>query len=140
MPRWARFLSCTLTGLLCSVVGFLVVADWVERKPNFWAEVVNFLGTTEFLSLILLFLCLTAMTMFVGRAGVNYYGIAGGPAGFLAGGLIAMAYGAFLVSTYAADWGGLTIALQKVWPAAALFVLPFAVSGAIANWLWDRLE
>lgn len=140
MPRWARFLSCTLTGLLFSVVGFLLLADSVERKPNFWAEVVNFLGTIEFLSLVLLFILLTALTILLGRIGVNLYGMADGPAGFLAGGLVAMAHGAFLVSTYAADWGGLTIALQKVWPAAALFVLPFALSGAVANWLWDRLE
>jgi len=139
MPRWARFLSCILTGLLCSLVGFLVLADHVERKPNFWAEVVNFLGTSEFLSLVLLFMLLTTLTILLGRIGVNLYGIAGGPAGFLAGGLIAMAYGAFLVSTYSADWGGLAIALQKVWPAAALFVLLFALSGAVANWLWDRL-
>lgn len=139
MPRWARFLSCTLTGLLISLTSFLMAAYWYEGGGTFWAQVAAFLVTSEFVNLVLLFGFLTAFTVLLGRAAANLYGMAGGAAGFVAGAGVSLAYGAFLISAQSADWGGLMPALQRVWPAVGYFVLPFALGGTVATWLWERL-
>lgn len=140
MPRWARFLSCSLTGLLLSLIGFFVAAGWWEGEAGFWESVVTFLPTPEFWYTVLLFGLLATVSLLLGRIAVNLYGLAGSTGGFFAGGLVAVAYGAFLVSSHLGDWGGLSAAVQKAWPTGAVFAAPFALSGAVTVWLWDRLE
>lgn len=140
MPRWARFLSCSLTGLLLCLIGFVLTAYWWEGNANYWPLLFNFMATRDFLYLLSLFGLLSAVALLLGRIAVNLYGMADGLAGLLMGALVALAYTSFLISLHAADWGGWSYSLQKSWPAAVLFALPFAISGAFTTWLWERLD
>jgi hypothetical protein len=141
MPRWARFLSCSLTGLLLCLIGFLLTAYWWEgNATTYWPLLLNFMAMPDFWSLVSLFGLLCAGALLLGRIAVHLYGMAGAMAGLLCGALVALAYAAFLISLHAADWGGWSPSLQKSWPSAALFALPFALSGAFTTWLWERLD
>lgn len=139
MPRWARFLSCTFTGLLLSVAGVLVAAYWYEGGGRFWVDLFDFFATPAFWSLIWLFVLLAAFSLLAGRVFVAIYGMADGVAGLLGGGLVAMAYASFLVASQAPDWGGFAASLGKAWPASLYFAAPFALAGGVTTWLWDRL-
>lgn len=140
MPRWARFLSCVVTGLLLALPGFLTAAWWREGGPDFWRDLMDFMGTTGFWSLVWLFVLLSALTVLLGRITANLYGVSGGLAGLLAGAVLALAYAAFLVAAHAPEWGGLAGSLQKSWPSAPLFAAPVGLAGAFTGWLWDRLD
>lgn len=140
MPRWARFLSCSFTGLLLSLTGLLVVAYWWEGGAGFWGSLLDFAATQEFWYLVLLLGLFAAVTLVAARAAVHVYGFAGPVAGFLAGGAVAVSYTAFIISTHTADWGGVTPGLHKVWPSGGLLAAAFAVTGSFTAWLWDRLD
>lgn len=140
MPRWARFLSCSFTGLLLSLTGFVLAAYAQERTPRFWSGMQEFLTTPEFWSLVWLFALLTATGLLGGRILANLWGLAGSLAGFLSGAALALCYVAFLLATHLPEWGGWRGALPRVWPAAAWVTLPFALSNAFISWLWERLD
>lgn len=140
MPRWARFVSCTFTGLLLSLVGFLMTAYWYEGGPTYWESLLDFLATPGFYSLVLLVTLMAAVTLVVGRLAANLCGFSDTIAGLLAGGVVAAAYCVLLVSMNASEWGGLGVATQRAWPAAGVFSAPFALAGAFTAWLWDRLD
>lgn len=139
MPRWARFLSCTLTGLVLSLVGFLLAAYATERAPYFWSGLRGFLATPQFRDLCLLFGLFAAAALAVGRLLTHLSGLSGIQAGFLAGGMLALCYVAFLLASQVPIWGGWAGAWPRIWPAALWMALPFAVAGAFQNWLWERL-
>jgi hypothetical protein len=140
MPRWARFLSCSFTGLLLSLAGFCLAAYWWEGGAGYWRSLLDFAATPDFWYLVLLFGLFAGFTLVAARVAVHTYGFAGGVAGFLAGGTVAAVYVAFLISSHAGDWGGAAVGLARVWPAGGVFAAPFAVAGAVTTWLWDRLD
>lgn len=140
MPRWVRFLSCTFTGLALSLVGALLAAGWWEGGAGFGPALLNFLSTAAFWYLVGLFGLLAMITLLLGRIAVNLYGLADAVGGVLAGALVALVYGAFLVATHASDWGGMLVALQRSWLPALIFTLPVALSGGFTGWLWQRLD
>jgi hypothetical protein len=140
MPRWARFLSCSFTGWLLIMVGFIMSAYWFEGGATYWESLLAFLTTPGFYGLVLLFALMAAIMLVVSRIAVNLYGFGDALAGGLSGALMAVVYAAFLIANYQQDWGGLAIALQRAWPAAFAFAAPFALSGAFTTWLWDRLD
>lgn len=140
MPRWVRFLSCSLTGLLVSLTGFLLTAWWWEGGPRYWAQVMDFIPTGAFLGLVTLFGVVVVVTLVLARLMVGVYDLGGAFAGLLSGLLVALAYAVFLVSSHLENWGGLLLGVRKAWPDAAVFGLPFAFAGAVVTWLWDRLD
>jgi len=139
MPRWARFLSCTFTALLLSLCGFLLAAYLTEHAPHFWSGLQAFLATADFWSLVLLFGLMAAAGLMSARAVVNLYGLPDPLSGFLAGSAPAVCYVALLLASQLSAWGGWHGAWPRVWPAAVWLILPFALAGAVANWLWARL-
>lgn len=140
MPRWARFLSCSFTSLIVSLVGFLLAANWYEGGPRFWPQLMDFFSTNAFWSLVWLFALLGAVTLVIARIAVNLYGLPDSVAGLLAGGAIALVYATFLIASHVGDWGGVALGVQRTWVAGALFAVPFATAGAFTTWLWDRLD
>lgn len=140
MPRWARFLSCSLTGLLLCLIGFLLTAYWWEGNAGYWQLLLNFMAMTGFWYLVSLFGVLCAAALLLGRIAVNLYGMPDAMGGLIAGALVALVYAVFLISLHAEDWGGWSNSLQKSWPSAALFAMPFALTGAFTTWLWERLD
>lgn len=139
MPRWARFLSCTITGLLMSLVGIVLTAYAQERIPRFWSSLQEYLVTPEFWSLVWLFALLSAVGLVMSRVVCNLSGLPASFAGFLTGGAVAFCYVAFLLAGHLPEWGGWAAAWPRIWPAAGYLALPFAVGGGAANWLWERL-
>lgn len=137
MPRWARFLSCSFTGFLVSLVGLFVAAYLYEGNSAFWQGAINFAGSPAFWSLAGLVGLLMVGALLLARLLVRLYRLTGGLAGLLSGAALALLYATFLVATHAWDWGGF---LHKAWPAALVFALPFALAGGFATWLWDRLD
>lgn len=140
MPRWARFLSCSLTGLLISLTGFVLAAYGQERATGFWGGMQEFLTTPEFWSLVWLCALIAGAALLLGRIVANLWGWAAGLSGFLAGGALALCYVAFLLASHLDEWGGWRAALPRIWPASAWLSLPFALAGAFATWLWEQLE
>ncbi|HYG57369.1 MAG TPA: hypothetical protein VD902_04820 [Symbiobacteriaceae bacterium] len=140
MPRWARFLSCSFTGLLLAVVGFLVAAYWWEGDARYWQAAVDFAASPAFWYLTAVFALLMAVSLVVARLAVRLYRMPSVPAGVLSGALVALGYTLFLVSTHADTWGGVLPGLYKLWPAAAVFAAPFALSAGFTAWLWERLD
>jgi hypothetical protein len=140
MPRWVRFLSCSFTGLLLSLTGLLLVAYWWEGGAGFWRSLPDFATTPDFWHVVLLMGLCAAVTLLMARLAVHVYGFAGPVAGFLAGGAVALAYAAFLVSTHTGEWGGVGPGLHRAWPSGGLLAAAFGVAGAFTTWLWDRLD
>jgi hypothetical protein len=140
MPRWARFLSCSLTGLLLSLSGFLLAACAQERTTRFWSGLQAFLTTPEFWSLVWLFALVAALSLLVGRVLVHLWGLPASVGGFLSGGALALCYIAFLLAGQVPEWGGWAAAWPRIWPALGWISLPFALSGSLTNWLWERLD
>ncbi len=140
MPRWARFLSCSFTGLLTSLTGFLSAAYWLEGGAGFWQGVVNYMAEPDFWYTVTLFGLLAAVTLIVARVVVHIYGTGDMAAGLVAGGVVGSAYAAFLLALHAPEWGGLSLSMQRQWVAGAFFTAPFAASGGLIAWLWDRLD
>lgn len=139
MPRWARFLSCTVTGTLLSCGGVLLAAAAAERSPGFWRAFQAFAVTPAFWGMLLLFGALSAGVVAAGRALVHLYGLPAETAGATGGAALAACYLAALVSGHLQAWGGWEGTLPRLWPAALWLALPFAASGAAAGWLWNRL-
>ncbi|MFZ5816661.1 MAG: hypothetical protein ACOY93_15430, partial [Bacillota bacterium] len=77
MPRWARFLSCSFSGLLLALTGLLLAAYGQERSPRFWAGLQEFLTTPEFWSLVWLFALLVALSLVGGRVLARLWGLEG---------------------------------------------------------------
>lgn len=140
MPRWARFLSCSFTCLLLSLIGFLLTAYWWEGGRHYWSRVMEFFATTEFLYLAFLFGLLSAATLVTARMAAKVYSLPGPLAGLVAGALVSLIYMAFILSTHAETWGGFAPGLQRLWPSMAPFAAPFAIAGALTSWLWERLD
>lgn len=140
MPRWVRFLSCSFTGLLLALTGFFLAAYWWEGGAGYWQAVITFMSTPAFWYLAALSALLVAVSLFLGRLAVYLYGLPNGIAGLLAGFLVAAGYTLFLLSAHAESWGGMVGGLQKNWPSAAIFALPFTLSAGFTGWLWDRLD
>jgi hypothetical protein len=140
MPRWARFLSCTFTGLLIAFIGLLQTAYWYEGSEGYWYRLLGFVTTSAFWYLAALFGLLASGGLLLGRLAVNIYMAPPAFAGLCAGALVAAAYALFLISSHAPQWGGVASGLQKSWPAALYFLAPFAGAGAFTTWLWDRLD
>lgn len=140
MPRWARFVSCTMTGLLLSLTGFLAVASWWEGGQGYWLQLLGFLGRAEFWSLVWLFTLLSAGSIIGARGVVHLNGLSDGWAGLAAGSAVGLICVAFLVAAHAPDWGGLLASVARTWPDGPLFAAPVALSGAITSWLWARLD
>lgn len=140
MPRWARFLSCSFTGLLLTLCGFFLAAHWFEGRPGYWRGLLDYLTTPAFWSLVLLFGLLSGVGLIIARVAVNLYGLPDAVAGLVSGALVAVVYAAFLLAAHAPEWGGTAVGLHKAWPAGAVFALPFALAGAFTTWLWDRLD
>lgn len=139
MPRWARFFSCGLTAVLLSLAGLALSARYREGGPDFWRQMWEFIATPEFRSLLLLCAVLSGGALVLGRALGRVYGLAAAPSGFVAGAVVAGCYVSFLVASRAAEWGGWQAALMRAWPDGLFLALPFAVAGAVAGWLWERL-
>lgn len=140
MPRWARFLSCSFTGLLLSLSGFLFSAAWWEGGTRFWPSLLLFVAQPGFWYLTSLFWLLAGLTLLTARLSANLYELPGSVAGLGAGVLTAIGLAAFLTAVHAAEWGGWGVSLRKAWPGLLVFVLPFAVTGGVTSWLWDRLD
>lgn len=140
MPRWARFLACSLTGFLITLSGVLLSAYTVEPLPHFWSGLQEFITTPDFRLLCWLFALLAALGLLLGRIIANLWGWPGAIAGCLAGGGLALCYIAFLLASQLPAWGGWAAAWPRVWPAAGYIILPFALAGALGSWLWERLE
>ncbi|WP_374711995.1 hypothetical protein [Symbiobacterium terraclitae] len=140
MPRWARFLCCTVTGQLLSFAGVLLAAGAVEQAPRFWTALQSFTGTPAFWSLFTVYGAVAAASVLAARALVNLYGLPAPAAGLAAGTLLALCYVAALTGANLTWWGGWAGAWTRLWPAAAWFALPFAGAGSLANWLWERLD
>lgn len=132
MPRWARFLSCSFTGLVFSLVGFLLTAYWWEGGGQFWKNLFDFVPTSGFWYLVLLFGLFAMATLLGARLVVNFTNLSVGLAGLLVGGVIACTYGLFLAAGHAGS--------VKFWPAGLVFALPFALAGALTTWMWERLD
>jgi len=137
MPRWARFVSCSFTGFLVSLVGLFVAAYLYEGRSNYWQSAISFAGSPVFWYLAGVVGLLMVGALLLARLLVRFYPLPGALAGTLAGSALALLYATFLVATHAREWGGL---LHRVWPAALVLALPFALSGGFAAWLWDRLD
>jgi len=140
MPRWVRFLSCTVTGAVLSFGGVLLAAVAAERPPGFWRALQAFAVTPGFWALALLFCLLAAGAVAAARALVSLYGLPPAAAGALGGAVLATCYLAALVSRHLDAWGGWEGTLPRLWPAALWTALPFAASGAASGWLWERLD
>jgi len=140
MPRWARFLSCTFTGLLLSLPGFLLAAYYHEERSDFWSHLQEFLTTPAFWALVWLFAGVAAATLLLGRLLVNLYDLWSSLAGMIAGATLALAYIAFLLSTQVEAWGGPAALISRLWPAGGLIALPLALAGSFTTWLWDRFD
>lgn len=140
MPRWARFLSCTLTGSLLAFGGVLLAAGAVERPPHFWRAFQAFAVTPAFWTLLLLFVLLAAGAVTAARALVNLYALHPVAAGAIGGALLAACYIAALVSGHMPGWGGWEGTLPRLWPAAVWMAAPISAAGAAAGWLWERLD
>lgn len=139
MPRWARFLSCSFTGLLLSLTGFLLTAYGQEQAPRFWSSLQEFLTTQEFWSLVWLFALLTALGLVLSRVLVKLWGLGATLAGFLTGGALAFCYVAFLLAGLLSQWGGWAASWPRIWPEAGYLALPFAVGVGLSGWLYERL-
>lgn len=140
MPRWARFLSCSFTGLTLSFSGFLFVAYWWEGGAGYWRSLMDFATEPAFWHLLSIFALMAAATLVASRLGVRLYQISSPLSGALAGSLVALLYVTVLISIHATAWGGLIAGARRAWPAAVLFMLPFALSGGVVTWLWERLN
>lgn len=140
MPRWVRFLCCSLTGVLLAVPGLILTAYWQEGRPGFWLALLQFAATSAFWGLLILCLLLVAGGLLAGRGLIRLADLSDPMAGFLTTGSLALGYIAFLTAANASLWGGPSGALQRLWPAGALIALPFALAGSMASWLWGRLE
>mgnify|MGYP001263529815 FL=1 len=140
MPRWARFLSCTVTGALLSLGGVLLAAAAAERPPEYWRALQAFAVTPAFLGLVLFFVLLAAGTVATARALAGLYGLPAAAAGVIGGTVLAACYMAVLVSAHLPAWGGWEGTLPRLWPSALWVAAPFAASGAAAGWLWERLD
>jgi hypothetical protein len=140
MPRWARFVSCTVTGLLVALAGFALAGYWWEGGAGFWQSWLDFMATPAFRGLVLRFGLLLAAGLLLARLWVHYYPTTGSMAGLITGGLTGLAYALALTVTYAGRWGGLAAGLQKSWPAMLLFGLAFGLGGSVSGWLWERLD
>jgi hypothetical protein len=132
MPRWIRFLSCTFTGLMLSLFGFLAIAYWWEGGPSFMQGLLNFLPTSAFWTLVASFGLVAAVALVGARVLIHMTDMAVGLAGFIAGGSVAAVCASFL----AASQGGMI----KLWPTGLVFALPFALTGVVTTWLWERLD
>lgn len=140
MPRGIRFLSCSFTGLLISLLGFLMAAYWYEGGRDYWQAAIDFTATAGFWYLAGLFALLGAVALIGARLAVYLVGLADAVAGICAGAAVAFVYAFFLITSHAQAWGGLAIALQKSWAPALAFTAPFALSGGFTAWLWHRLD
>jgi hypothetical protein len=140
VPRWVRFLSCSFTGLLISLLGFFLAVSWYEGGHNYWRSLVDFAGTSGFWYLTALFGLLVAAGLLIARLAVHFVGLADAVAGMAAGAVPAAMYAVFLVAAHAGDWGGWAVSLQKSWAAAGVFIAPFALGGGFTAWLWHRLD
>jgi hypothetical protein len=140
MPRWARFLSCSVTGLLVSLGGLIATARWQDGSSHFWRGLFEFVTTPGFWYLVALLGLIAAATTLFARITVHLSTLSGGAAGLMTGGVTALVYAAFLVAAHAHEWGGAAGALQKAWPDALYLAAPFALSGMVAGHLWDRLS
>ena len=140
MPRWARFLACTVTGGALALGGVLLAAYLTEPAPHFWSGFVAFAATRAFRGLVLLFGVIAAVVVLVTRALVNLCGLPEAVAGFLAGSALALCYTAALTASHLQVWGGWVGVSARLWPGAAWFGLPFALAGALVGWLWERLD
>jgi len=140
MPRWARFLSCSFTAFLISLIGFLLVAYWYEGGEGYFRALLAFAAEPGFWYLVFVFALMAAAALATGRLGVHLYRLGSPAAGALAGGLVALVCTTVIFSMHARAWGGFIPGVQRLWPSAALFALPLMLSGALVNWLWDRLD
>ncbi|MDF2630924.1 MAG: hypothetical protein K0R39_4755 [Symbiobacteriaceae bacterium] len=138
MPQWARFLSCSFTGLLVSLIGFFTAAYLFEGTADYWQSLANWLVTPAFWYLAGLFGLLVALALVAARLLVRIYGLTDGTAGLAAGAVVPLIYALFLAATHAGNWGPGAI-WQKTFPAALVFALPFALASGFTAWLWDRL-
>ena len=137
MPQWARFLSCSFTGLLVTLTGFFTVAYLYEGTAEYWQSLTNWLVTPAFWYLAGLFGLLTALALVAARVLVRIYGLPDSAAGLIGGTLVSLIYAFFLAATHAPQWGSMW---GKTLTAALVFALPFAIGGAFTAWLWDRLD
>lgn len=140
MPRWARFLCCTVTGQVLAFGGVLLAALAVEQAPRFWSALQGFAGTPAFWFLFVLYGAVAAAAILAARALVNLYAMPAPAAGLAAGALLALCYMAALTAGNLTWWGGWAGAWPRLWPAAVWFGLPFAGAGSVASWLWERLD
>jgi|GEM_PF-1909034 len=140
MPRWARFLCCTITGQALAFGGVLLAAWAAEQAPRFWSALKDFAGTPAFWTLFLLYGAIAAAAVLTARAIVNLYGLPAPAAGLVAGALLSLCFTAALTAANLSWWGGWTSTWPRLWPAAVWFALPFAGAGSVANWLWERLD
>lgn len=136
MPHWARFLSCSFTGLLVSLTGFFTAAYLFEGTAEYWQSLTDWLVSPAFWYLAGLFGLLTALALLAARLLARVYGLHDSAAGLAAGAVTALIYAMFLTATHAPEWGGIW---GRTFPAALVFALPFALSGGFTGWLWDRL-
>jgi hypothetical protein len=140
MPRWARFLSCSFTGLVIATAGFFFTAWWREGGPGFWQATIDFMATSGFWYLAGLFGALVAVGLLLARVAAAAYGSQGPVLGILSGAAVALVYSFFLVSAHAPGWGGLWLGLQRSWGSMAIFAAPFALAGGSVTWLWERMN
>lgn len=119
----------------------LLVTGWLwAGEPRFWRLVVEFAATPEVLPYLSMAATAAAAIVLSGRTLTNLYGWSSPAGGLAAGVIVPAAFASFLVSTQATQWGGLLSAMRRTAPEALLFAIPFAVSGLVTSWLWDRLD
>jgi hypothetical protein len=139
VPRWARFLSCALTGALLLPAGVVAAAWFAAGGPRFWRPLLESLFTPELRGLLFLTACSSALIVLLGRLLVNTRGLAPAAAGVASGGLCAGVTVAFLLAGQAARWGGWSGLLHRTYPDVILYAVPFLLTGMVCAWLWDRL-
>ena len=142
MPRWVRFLSCSVTGLLLALVGFFVAVYLYDdgARAHYWQSLIRFTGSPVFLLLAGVFGLMMAGALLMARVLVRLYAVSDGVAGLIGGTAAALCCVVFVVTTHARDWGGWVSVWSKVWPAGLVFALPVALSGGFTAWMWRRLD
>lgn len=132
MPLWARFLCAATSAAAAALTALALGAFWRLRYPAFWADLWNFIATARFWELAAQVWALSAGALVLGRILRAAAGWGRLPAGLLGGTVVALAFAAYTAGRHG-------LAPERAAADTALVAAGFALAGALATWVHERL-